>query len=44
MQTPAGRGPGAALGVIAVAVVAIGAWLSHVVAERDRARRGKRGT
>jgi iron(III) transport system permease protein len=43
MQTPAGRGPGAALGVIAVVVVAVGAWLSHVVAERDRARRGKRG-
>jgi iron(III) transport system permease protein len=43
MQTPAGRGPGAALGVIAVVVVAIGAWLSHMVAERDRARRGKRG-
>lgn len=43
MQTPAGRGPGAALGVIAVIVVAVGAWLSHVVAERDRARRGKRG-
>jgi iron(III) transport system permease protein len=42
MQTPAGRGPGAALGVIAVVVVAIGAWLSHVVAERDRARRGRR--
>ena len=44
MQTSAGRGPGAALGVIAVVVVAIGAWLSHVVAERDRARRGKRST
>ena len=42
MQTPAGRGPGAALGVIAVVVVAIGAWLSHVVAERDRARRGRK--
>lgn len=41
MQTPAGRGPGAALGVIAVVVVAICAWLSHIVAERDRARRGR---
>jgi iron(III) transport system permease protein len=42
MQSPAGRGPGAALGVIAVVVVALGAWLSHMVAERDRARRSRK--
>ncbi|WP_144183472.1 ABC transporter permease [Elioraea rosea] len=41
MQSPAGRGPGAALGVIAVAVVAVGTWLSHSLAERDRARRSR---
>jgi iron(III) transport system permease protein len=41
MQSPAGRGPGAALGVIAVVVVAIGTWLSHRLAERDRARRSR---
>ena len=34
MQSVAGRGPGAALGVLAIAVVALGTWASHVVAER----------
>jgi iron(III) transport system permease protein len=34
MQSVAGRGPGAALGVLAIAVVAVGTWLSHVVVER----------
>ena len=34
MQSAAGRGPGAALGVLAILVVAIGTWLSHVVIER----------
>jgi iron(III) transport system permease protein len=29
MQTPAGRGPGAALGVLAVLIVAIGTYVSH---------------
>ena len=29
MQSAAGRGPGAALGVIAVAIVALGTYLSH---------------
>jgi iron(III) transport system permease protein len=38
MQSPAGRGPGAALGVIAVVVVAIGTYLSHYVAERSHSR------
>jgi len=34
MQSAAGRGPGAALGVLAILVVAVGTWLSHVVIER----------
>ena len=36
MQSAAGRGPGAALGVLAVAIVAIGTYLSHRLI-RDRA-------
>jgi iron(III) transport system permease protein len=44
MQSPAGRGPGAALGVVAVVVVAVGAWLSHRAAERDSARRARGNT
>jgi len=38
MQSIAGRGPGAALGVLAIAVVALGTWLSHVVVERTNNR------
>lgn len=38
MQSVAGRGPGAALGVLAVVVVAIGTYLSHVVVERTQSR------
>ena len=38
MQSVAGRGPGAALGVLAIAVVAVGTWLSHVVVERTGSR------
>jgi len=38
MQSAAGRGPGAALGVLAVAVVAVGTYLSHVVVERTQNR------
>jgi iron(III) transport system permease protein len=34
MQSVAGRGPGAALGVLAVAIVAIGTYLSHRLVER----------
>ncbi len=34
MQSVAGRGPGAALGVLAIAVVALGTYLSHLVVER----------
>ncbi len=40
MQTPAGRGPGAALGVIAVVLVAVCTWASHVVIERTQKARG----
>jgi iron(III) transport system permease protein len=36
MQSAAGRGPGAALGVIAVIVVAIATYLAYRVAERER--------
>ncbi len=35
MQSVSGRGPGAALGVLAVAIVALGTWLSHRQAERS---------
>ena len=35
MQSVAGRGPGAALGVLAIVVVAVGTWLSHIVVERS---------
>jgi iron(III) transport system permease protein len=38
MQSVAGRGPGAALGVLAVAVVALGTYLSHLVVERTQGR------
>ncbi len=38
MQSVAGRGPGAALGVLAILVVAIGTYLSHIVVERTSAR------
>lgn len=36
MQSPAGRGAGAALGIIAVLIVGLGTWASHWLAERDR--------
>jgi len=38
MQSVAGRGPGAALGVLAIVVVALGTWLSHRVVERTDRR------
>lgn len=38
MQSAAGRGPGAALGVLAIAVVALGTYLSHRVVERMHSR------
>lgn len=37
MQSPAGRGAGAALGVIAVVIVAICTLLAHLFVEKDRA-------
>ncbi|RQO45182.1 ABC transporter permease [Variovorax sp. KBW07] len=42
MQSVAGRGPGAALGVLAIAVVALGTYLSHVVVERTGRRLAER--
>jgi iron(III) transport system permease protein len=39
MQSVAGRGPGAALGVLAIAVVAVGTYVSHVVVERSQAQK-----
>ena len=38
MQSISGRGPGAALGVIAVVVVGLGTFLSYWMAERSSAR------
>lgn len=43
MQSPAGRGPGAALGVIAVLAVAICTFAAHHIAERERRRRFRGG-
>jgi iron(III) transport system permease protein len=40
MQTPAGRGPGAALGVIAVALVALCTILSHFLIDRSEKAKG----
>ena len=40
MQTAAGRGPGAALGIIAVVIVGVAAYLSHRVIERGQKARG----
>ena len=42
MQSASSRGPGAALGVIAVVVVAIGTYLSHRVIEKSRDTRPAR--
>ncbi len=39
MQSAAGRGPGAALGVIAVLFVGIGTYASHVIIERGKTTR-----
>jgi iron(III) transport system permease protein len=40
MQSPAGRGAGAALGVIAVVLVALCTWVSHIVLERSQRSKG----
>ena len=42
MQSAAGRGPGAALGVIAVLFVGIGTYVSHLIIERGRTARGSK--
>ncbi|TLP69377.1 iron ABC transporter permease [Parasedimentitalea maritima] len=36
MQTPSGRGAGAALGLVAVLIVGLGTFLSQMVVERDK--------
>ena len=41
MQSAAGRGPGAALGVIAVVVVAIATYLAYRFAERERGMKSR---
>ncbi|WP_142846801.1 iron ABC transporter permease [Telmatospirillum sp. J64-1] len=42
MQSAAGRGPGAALGILAVLIVGACTYLSHVIIERGRERRGEK--
>lgn len=42
MQSIAGRGPGAALGVLAILIVALGTYLSHLVVERAGKRQSSR--
>jgi iron(III) transport system permease protein len=44
MQSAAGRGPGAALGIIAVLFVGIGTYVSHVVIERGKHSREAKAT
>ena len=39
MQSAAGRGPGAALGMVAVIIVAIGTYVSHRIIEKGRRER-----
>jgi iron(III) transport system permease protein len=41
MQSAAGRGPGAALGVIAVVVVSIATYLAYRFAERERGMKSR---
>lgn len=43
MQSAAGRGPGAALGVIAVVTVAIATYCAYRLSERERDRRSRGG-
>ncbi len=44
MQSAAGRGPGAALGIIAVLFVGIGTYVSHVIIERGKHSREAKST
>ncbi len=39
MQSAAGRGPGAALGVVAVVFVGVGTYLSHLIVESGKSKR-----
>jgi len=39
MQSAAGRGPGAALGMVAVVIVALGTYFSHRIIEKSRQQR-----
>jgi iron(III) transport system permease protein len=41
MQSPAGRGPGAALGVLAIALVGVGTWGAAALARRPDAGRSR---
>lgn len=41
MQSPSGRGAGAALGILAVVIVGLGTYLSNRFIERDRARKAE---
>jgi iron(III) transport system permease protein len=43
MQSAAGRGPGAALGVVAVVVVAIATFKSYRIAEHERGLKARVG-
>ena len=43
MQTPSGRGAGAALGIVAVIVVAIGTIASQIIIERDKKLKASSG-
>ncbi len=42
MQSAAGRGPGAALGVMAVVIVGLATYLSHTIADRTRKAHGQK--
>ncbi|WP_428642955.1 ABC transporter permease [Roseibium sp.] len=41
MQSPSGRGAGAALGILAVVIVGLGTYLSNRIIEKDRARKAE---
>jgi iron(III) transport system permease protein len=43
MQSSAGRGPGAALGIVAVLIVSIATYFSHCVIDRTEKKRSKGG-
>ncbi len=43
MQTPSGRGAGAALGIVAVIIVGLGMLLSQIIIERDKKLRASGG-